>query len=42
MFFFWQELAKTTLASKVLGGGDVGFFANMCVEAVQVRRYVFG
>jgi T-complex protein 1 subunit alpha len=31
-----RELARTTLASKVLGGGDSAFFAAMCVEAVQV------
>ncbi len=30
-----KELARTTLASKVLGGGDAAFFAAMCVEAVQ-------
>ncbi len=30
-----EELARTTLASKVLGGGDAAFFAKMCVEAVQ-------
>jgi hypothetical protein len=30
-----EELARTTLASKVLGGGDSAFFSKMCVEAVQ-------
>ena len=33
-----ESLAATTLASKVLGGGDAEFFAQMCVQAVRRIR----